>query len=88
MCEAVLLPYGTSDKQDCQLKSLYYRASFDGFRFISHRFLVIHTSPQKNQGIKQLPPVEPLLWHCYFDVVGGLACLNDPEGDANWSFGS
>jgi hypothetical protein len=26
--------------------------------------------------------------HCYLDVVGGLACLNDPEEDANRRLGS
>jgi hypothetical protein len=29
-----------------------------------------------------------LPWHRYLHVVGGFTCLNDPEGDANRSFGS
>jgi hypothetical protein len=30
---------------------------------------------------------ESLPWRCYLAVAGGLACLSDPEGDANRIFG-
>jgi hypothetical protein len=38
-----MVPYGTSHKYGCQLKSLYCRAPFDSFRhFFLFRFFVVH----------------------------------------------
>jgi hypothetical protein len=38
--------------------------------------------------IKEQHGVKSLLLNCHLDMVEWLACLNDPQGDANQSFGS
>jgi len=55
-----LLPCDTSHKWGCQLKSMYYRAPFDGFRHSSCKFLVFRISPTRTGELNSRQPQRPM----------------------------